>query len=445
MFAAMAGLVVSVLALVFVLLYRYPLLGAALVFCTFFAESLVAELPPLSLGPISTYPQYLVFVALAMVGSARLILGRLAGDGRFAPIELWYLAFGLLILISFVRGALEYGAGDAGLDFREYFYFFAGALYFLTFPIEPSSLKKLTLMWLSAAGALVLLAAFRWATGAVVPLTEVQLAESGETRVLTAAQTLFIAQAVIMSLYLGLVRISPRPWHYLAIIFLPVLLLLQHRTVWIVVFVFLIVIGLRESRLRSKLGLILAAGLVSGTVVLLTPFSGETGTLLSSLESSASRTGTFEWRVESWVALLTSDRLDTYTNFLLGEPFGAGYRRYLPGIDLEYVDVSPHNFYVQTLLRTGLLGTIVLVSTYAFLLLRLRSFVPNGEVGYLDRQQIFVLLLTQLIFFITYAPHFEQGIFLGLAIGLARYASSHETVHKGRRVRITWRSTAQPS
>jgi hypothetical protein len=76
--------------------------------------------------------------------------------------------------------------------------------------------------------------------------------------------------------------------------------------------------------------------------------------LRADLGESASSTGTYEGRLESWRALVSGSFAKGAEVVLFGEPFGAGFGRYeASGVWVEY---APHNWYVSIYLRAGLVG-----------------------------------------------------------------------------------------
>jgi hypothetical protein len=70
---------------------------------------------------------------------------------------------------------------------------------------------------------------------------------------------------------------------------------------------------------------------------------------------------------------------------------------------------------VQTFLNIGGLGLFILLMIYFG---TLKSLLINRQ----NRQKLTfaLILISQLLFFMTYAPSYEQGIMLGFAILLAR-------------------------
>lgn len=102
---------------------------------------------------------------------------------------------------------------------------------------------------------------------------------------------------------------------------------------------------------------------------------------------------------------------------LIGEPFGSGWD--------SGREVSPHNYYIQTLLRTGLLGLAALLAVFGRTLVQLRRAMYR-ESGGIYHALLFAMMVTQLVYYLPYGVHPEHGIILGIAISLARFGSVSE-------------------
>ena len=102
-------------------------------------------------------------------------------------------------------------------------------------------------------------------------------------------------------------------------------------------------------------------------------------------------------------------------NWFTGEPFGTSYIRRGEGSE---VAAGPHDFYIEILLRTGILGLLALLAlTVGLLVATWRR--STEDAGVFGSGVLAALLMMQLIWFITWAPGIEQGIVTGIAISLA--------------------------
>ena len=86
----------------------------------------------------------------------------------------------------------------------------------------------------------------------------------------------------------------------------------------------------------------------------------------------------------------------------------------------------PHNFYIEMLIRTGVLGLVALLALTAGLLLATWR-KTSDDAGVFGSGVLAALLTMQLIWFVTWVPGLEQGIVTGVAIALtARQARNSQ-------------------
>ena len=135
---------------------------------------------------------------------------------------------------------------------------------------------------------------------------------------------------------------------------------------------------------------------------------------------------TFSWRVQGWTALLTGEQMNSARKRLIGNPFGTGWERTVLTSDGVPVvrGETPHNFYVQTLLRSGPLGLLAFVSLYGMLL---RGLLRRAKLDAAARPFLLcmaVLLASQLVYYLVYGSDYIQAIFLGSAIGWLRHCET---------------------
>jgi O-antigen ligase len=401
------------------LAYNRIIVGLVIVLATFFIEVVYIEYPGLWLG-IYVYPTDLVFAFLALVALARLFFAR-----DFPQRSLPWLLFGAVLATSFVMGLVQFGKA-AGTDFRNYFYVWICVLYFMSFPIDEARTKQIVKVWLVFTGLLLGLACFRWFaefSGMSIAATWRDSGGTAEFRVLPAHATLYLVDTA-MILTCAIAAHAAKRWAWVAVpVLLAVVLVLQHRSVWIAAAAGIAALYVVfPGRVRLKLARPIVAAVAILAVVLggLTAY-GKLDTLMDKVTDSAATAtdlhrGTGGGRLYGWQQLLM--QLEP-AQYIIGKPFGSGYERY------EYPNVrwkamyDPHNFYVQTLLRTGVIGLALVLAVYAVTLRRLLR--DKEETARLDLppRLVFTMLIAQMIFIVPYRLSYEQAIWLGLAISMA--------------------------
>lgn len=392
-----------------------PVLVASTLFVLAVIETLAVSLPALQFG-ILVYPQDLVLAIVAAAGVMRLFTVTFRAGVPWA----WLVTYALVVLSALI-GLLTVGK-HAGVDFRQSFYFFAATSYFISVPVSPQSIRKLCNYAIRAGLAILAIVFMRWISDAL-GLNNFQdysyIGAGVRFRVIQSTQALILVYAICACLYLTAIGLQgARP--YLVLLLLAVVIVLQHRSVWVVSLGSLAMYFVLEREKRD----LLFSQLTRATIVLLVvgvpilavikadAIFQQVGTAFE--QATSTREGTFVARIGSWQALL-AEWVD-YASWekLIGRPFGGGYERYVDGALVEF---QPHNYYVQVLLRAGILGIAAFVTCYAAACKRLyliREAVPSAEANLL-----LVMLGGQLLFFIPYGPHYLQGIWLGLGIALA--------------------------
>ena len=380
-------------------------------------------LPSVSLGPISLQLGDVLAVALSTASAGRLLRCR-----RLTAPQLLMLVFAATALLSLFRGVGLFGVEVAVNQFRKVFLFTAVALFFTTVEAtRPQVRDAIGRVWLVAGGALVLLVFIRWgalAGGRADPASLWGLLAT-ETptpfRVVDAGEALLLLQATLIALVGWRTRTaSVPPWA--APLGLAVVVLLQHRTVWIALLLTVLTLALRDPRLRRGLVPMLVVSVFLGAilaVIVLDDAVGETS-VGADLGSSATSVGTFQWRYEGWLSLLEDGGPEGPGELLFGAPFGTSWERRVPA---GIVDVSPHNFWLEILLRQGLVGLMAIGGCVLLSLARLTHTPVRQDSGLLGGKVLFLLILSQLAYTITYFLLPAQGIILGLAFSVAASAA----------------------
>jgi hypothetical protein len=363
-------------------------------------------------SPVRVGPNDLLVVVLLGAAVARLLRAR-----RLTLPQWLTIAILVLVIWSVARGAGPFGVPASVNEARKFFQFGSALLYFSTVEFRRDLFNRFGRMWLIAASVLCAITIARW-IGNAAGLRSGFFEGYADVRVIPAAMTLILAQAAIVSFPL-LLRRDRSILRFLAPIFLVFVVLLQHRTVWIATAFGTLYLLWRERALAQRaLNMLVVAAALFG-VFTLTVFDDQQSDVTEQLASSAQRTGTFEWRYQGWVALLTDAGPRNAEEALTGLPFGRGWTRTLA--QQQVVEVSPHNFYVETFLRIGVAGLVAMLLIYYLgLKATWRSPRHDHDPGLLNPSILHVTVAMQLLFYITYSPDFAQAMLLGLAASVVQ-------------------------
>jgi O-antigen ligase len=340
-------------------------------------------------------------------------VARLLRAERVTGAQQILLALMLLVLYAVAAGVPEYGLAASMNEARRYLLFVPAALYFST--LEPSRelFDRMGWVWLGLAVGFGVVALIRWGAF-LIGLEGGIFGTSTDMRVLPAAIALILLQGGI---------IAAMAWQgggsrWLALVaaaLLPMVVLLQHRTVWVAAVVAVCLAAVRHPRFAGRL----ATGLLFALVVSVAVFSLAFEEVAADgvgggLSVSAADRQTWEWRVDGWQSLLEERGHSSIEEHLFGQPFGSGWDREVE--DGRQATVSPHNFYLEVYLRLGLVGVMLLFGLYAWVTVRL--WRGSQPAGMLSGEVLLLLVATQLVYYIPYAIA-EQAVLFGLAASAA--------------------------
>lgn len=416
-------------------MYFSPVVGGVAILLLFLLETLLISLLAFNLG-ITVFPQDLLFIPMALAALLRLLK---PGVMRRVPWPMWVLT-GVMAL-SFIIGLAKHGTAS-GVEFRSDFYFMVGLFYCATFEWSPRQVSRM-LKWLVPIGMIVMFIAwFRWTSDATGLdwVRPVWREPGAPMRVMDAQQTLFLGTVMILLVYAMASGSSLNRWLFLVPMLGVTILVLQHRSVWVAAFLpammAFVIVRQSQGKLASRLAVMGAIGaLVLGPLLA----SGKLGGVTSSVSESAVRatsttSGTFVGRIEGWDALLKKWAASGPRAWVIGNPYGSGYER-KQGADGREVHFAPHNYYVQLLLRTGVIGLLSFLALQAYLLrgaIRLGAEPHEALTGY----AMIGLLVSSLLYYIPYSPPYIHGLITGMILALVlqheearRRAGSVNTAH----------------
>ena len=183
-------------------------------------------------------------------------------------------------------------------------------------------------------------------------------------------------------------------------------IIFQQRTVWVsflvgLVCVFIILVKNKKIPKIELIIQIIGIAFIGGAFIILSDSKIVDSILLglNSFKSISEGTGTYSTRTTAWYSLLES--LNGF-EYLIGQPFGRGYSGTIGWGN------SPHNGYVQLIMRMGYIG-----------LAWLGILIINLIVKAYNQKEYFVIVVVAIIatFWWGYGFTLEEGALLGYCIG----------------------------
>jgi hypothetical protein len=346
----------------------------------------------------------LVFAA----GVARLL--RLRGFDRY---QRWLMLLAVVLFLSLIRGVAAFGPQASINDFRQYLFFAGVALYFATFPPSDWLYDRIGRIWLAMTIPMMILVCLRWLAvfaGIDLGVPAEKYGADAAIRVIDGPYTFFLASAFVLTIPAWLRGERARWIRWMSVVLLLFVLVLNRRTVLLAILVGVAVVGLRDRRL-GRPAIVL---LVLGTVLTAVAFVSLGGLQEGTDPVIKSGTGNLNWRVQGWSELVGAWSHNV-SNWVVGEPFGSGFTREIQGIAESS---HPHNFYIETMIRTGVAGLLAILAL-TIGLSRALWHTQTRDTGLLGASVIPALLAMQIVWFLTWVPGSEQGIVTGVACALA--------------------------
>lgn len=401
--------------------------GAWTVGIAFLIETAFVRAPFIPMG-IKVSTDDLAFALLAAALVMRVLFFEF--PRRQAVYGIW-LAIGAVFFISFGLGLSSFGT-TAGVEARPNFYFWMAGLYFASFSYSSETLKKMWRITQWCAWLVAAIVVYRWA-GLKFGFVSERLVEfagaSTEFRVVGSNPTFFLGAmgAAYFALWL---RHSRRMALFAALIMLGLVLVLQHRSVWVATLGALALVAWNQrAAVAAKAFPIIGMGVamvgIMAILIMLNPSNRLTETITRSAVSVTESHGTHTDRLEGWRVLL-ADYVDySPREWMLGKPYGTGYERYSGGSLRDY---SPHNFYIQLLLRLGAIGVLLFLWAHFILRGRVRRIAVDSVAGTLP-PVLLAVLAANLLYYIPYQGFYLQGAFYGVLIGYLATSSPTAATH----------------
>ena len=276
---------------------------------------------------------------------------------NFGPLLVPWIAFGLVLAVSLLSGAAVFGLGTATNEARSFLQLYAGLTWAASVNWDKNGgayalyRPALILGW-----SLTLLACFHAAVYGINGADSVVNLDGTES---VTGRVLVSGQAMALTLCAGSVVAwwaakRTRVAAFSASIFGVVVVISQHRSVWIAALVGIasvFVFGPWKSKIRM-----LAVMSIASIAGILLAGSGALNSILVQFTQALSDDRSLNARTFDWPQLIDQSFRLGPGAVLVGQPMGSGYVRTEPnGLIATFM---PHNWYVSIFLRTGILGSI---------------------------------------------------------------------------------------
>lgn len=374
---------------------------------------------PLSINyGISLYPGDIFF---AILGLACLIRLSLFASPKTVPIAWW--AIGAIQLVLFAWGNRTFGS-RAGVDYRVHFYLWVSVCYFCSARWTEPTVRRVLNGWIVCASMLCGLAIFRWILSAIDPAYAEEIMGLDTTgvrfRVVSSEASLVIAIGFLILLFRTLSGRLPLLQRLLLPVFLLIVVALQHRSVWVSLFVGTICLVWTRQKEQGSLRAVLAIGLLMLPLAVMFAIPDEGGGVVSSIKGAAgsamsTKEGTMVARMDNWQELLAnwSESKDVVT-YLVGKPYGSGFNPQESEDGQDIMDMVPHNHFVHILYRGGL---IALCATLALFYQLWKAAVREARSGGKHWAPCLVGVFGAIFaYFIPYWATYGCGILIGIGI-----------------------------
>ena len=276
------------------------------------------------IGGLHVSPLDLMYVGLI---SAWVVRARLYAL-KITPLNVVTIGYLLLFGLSLGRGVFQFSVTDVGNEARGLMSEVLAVTYFLTIPHDKRIVKKVVVAYIVYSAALVAVCLAHYAGlsvgGTLGIAKDLVLSGNPLDRGIPASAAASVELSVLFAISWAIYRRHSRWLTAFVAVSVPVLIILQHRSVWAMLMftVFAaILIDRPVSNYMLKIG---AVAIGAGLIVSLASI-GAGQRIIGELRESATNADTLEWRFEAWQRSLTEDQ--SPLTMLIGQPVGTGYLR----------------------------------------------------------------------------------------------------------------------
>ncbi len=363
--------------------------------CQMFNHAMVGDLEWLNIFGISLYPSDCTVL---------LLIALLARNGKIAipkkNVLVLLLIFVIMAVQSAARGVVKFGFTSEWFgDFRRYLYFDISVLYFWCVPLKQplhSFEKKFERMFRCVTVYALVVMAFYFADSPLALYRDYDRPIYADWAIIYAA---YIAYCFYRDLILSPQK-TLSPW---TLVYTATLIMNRYNTTWVALLAAVaVLLVLRGVTAKEKLPVtfyLQCAVLAAVALVLLGSSNAVMDNILSTAEKfDANEDNTFSDRIRVWRSLLTTVK---GLPAVIGHPFGNGF---YGNIDWQ---ASPHNGYLEVLLRCGGIGALALVLMMGCTLWR----------AFRSRNSLAIMVCgVCMVYWVAYSLSLEQGLLIGLCM-----------------------------
>jgi hypothetical protein len=405
--------------LLLVLTFNRFTFGLILIFATFLVDTVTMGDGSINVGINLYYPD----IGLGLIAASASLRLLFAKDVPSRSRS--WLFFTLVVVISLVTGLISFGT-SAGVQARSYFYFVVTGLYGMSFAMTPQRIQGVLNALALTAFALIGLAFYRWAVY-FTPITSLlppggTYNIDGPIRVIYSNHALVVAQVLVASFFYVAAARGFNAARLFSPLFLGMVLVLQHRSVWLAALVgvmirFLLGNSKDGSAARQLLLVCAIVALTAAPLALSDKFSGITQQIGTGASSALAGEGTTGERLQSWGEIVKNWYGAGVRSIAIGQSFGTDNSRFVKDNrgEVKKIDYIAHNLYVQTLFNTGILGLMAYLAANWYVVAGLYRMCRNDRGG-VTAEVLMVLMVMQLAYYVPYGVDFLQSFLFGVAL-----------------------------
>ena len=332
---------------------------------------------------------------------------------RAQAFTLLFAVFLVMALQAAVRGLMLCGFSSEFFgDLRRFLYFGVALLYFAVIPLPVIDEK----FWKKMDRIFWLITIYMWVI-LIFYFAGFPLGDRASTRPLLADYAIVYATFVAIRWYRDLILSKTPKLTMTTLLFTATLILNRFNTTWaslaIAVLILLLSRAWDKNHRPLTLAFYLQILLMIAVAFVAMRYAGYLSEQLQETTEkfNAGQDNTFSARIELWQSLM---EFVHGHHAWIGYPFGNGYHAMYRGI--EWL-VSPHNGYIETLLRTGYIGLTALLASMVNLInhaFRKRNILP------------IMICAACMTFWVGYSLTLEQGVLIGICIQMVFRGNPHD-------------------